>query len=197
MTKKNPPKRPLAPPRAHALDLGKPRTLEDIAAAFGATSPLAGVAPPVTDGAGYDAHLDPWCIVDLTTGETVLFGFALVHPVTNGLSWLHSSHVISLKMADLTATTRSGRRYVLGRYFNVTDISGEGEEARTAFDVMLGAEAKAMQSIRLLDAQWVAACKMARHLALPPPTRRQADIEAFTKSNQQDYVRLCNRHGLS
>ena len=82
----------------------------------------------MTGGAGYDAHLDPWCIVDLTTGESVLFEFALVHPVTDGLSWLHSCHVISLKMVDLTASTRSCRRYMLGRCFKVADVSGDGEE---------------------------------------------------------------------
>jgi hypothetical protein len=63
------------------------------------------------------------------------------------------------------------------------DVGAEGEEARVAFDHLLGRDYEGMDELWELDWHWVACRKMARHLSLEPPGRRSADVRAFITSN--------------
>lgn len=131
------------------------------------------------NGPGCDARLHPWCLVPVKTGENHLFGFAMFHPQTGGLSWMVSSELLELDPALDRARTRSGRRYLLGRRFEPIDIGAEGEEARLAFVGLIGKDFAGAAALRQLEDQWVVACKMARHLGLAPPPCRSSDIRQF------------------
>ena len=141
-----------------------------------------------------DAHLDPWSPVPLATGETILFGFALHHAETGGLSWMSSSELLELDIPAGRARTRSGRRYQLGRRFDAVDVGGEGPEARAAFELLIGDVADDMARLRNLDALWVSACKAARHLGVAPPDRKVPDITAFSDRNAAAYLALRRRN---
>ena len=145
--------------------------------------------------ADFDAYLDPWCAVPLIGGDDVLFGFALAHPTTGGLGWLVSTPVRSLDRKRRRAVTASGRRYRLGRRIALRDIPGQGEEAWLAFDLLVGADAADLDAVPPIsadpaaDRQWVAACKMARHLCLAAPSRAPREVEAFISENLHAYLR--------
>lgn len=142
-----------------------------------------------------DATLDPWCVVPII-GERVLFGYAVTHPETGGLSWMSSTPVRYLDETAQRATTASGRRYALGRRIEPTDVVTEGEEARVAFELLIGAaatDAAAGPSIsidRHPDACWVTACKMARHLGITPPARSPVAVQDFLRLHGEAYAAL-------
>ncbi len=144
---------------------------------------------------GAIAHLDPWCIVPITSGESLLFGYALWHPTTAGLGWMTSTELLELDAAAGIGRTRSGRRYTLGRRFEAMDVGAEGEEARAAFEHLLGSEFEGMKRLWEMDRQWVASQKVARHLRVPPPARRPADVKTFLDRHLVAYVALRDRGG--
>ena len=143
----------------------------------------------------FDAVLDPWCIVPVRDGEDVLFGYALSHPTTGGLSWIVSTPVRELDARRGRAVTASGRRYRLLRRIELEDIPAEGEEPWMAFDLMLrdaAADTDAVPPISAdppADTRWVAACKMARHLGLAPPRRAPREVEMFISRHLATYLR--------
>ena len=141
------------------------------------------------DGAP-DANLDPWCTVPLTSGETLLFGYALQHPDTGGLAWLASTEVLELDPVACSARTRSGRLYALGRQFEPMDIGAEGEEARLAFDHLASGEFEGMARLIALERYWVTCRKMGRHLGVEPPSRRLANVQAFIRIHGEAYRQL-------
>jgi hypothetical protein len=141
----------------------------------------------------WDAHLDPWCVARLATGEKLLFGYALVHPKTGGLGWMTSSYVASLDLSSGRARTASGRLYRLGRRFDVMDVGAEGEEARTAFDLAIGRDFDDALELRALDHNWVATCKAARFLKVRPPKRTRAAVDAFIDKHTEAYIELRRR----
>ena len=135
-----------------------------------------------------EASMDPWTAVPLVTGETILFGFAVRHPSSGGLVWMTSSELLVLDEDTGLARTRSGRRYRLGRRFDALDVSGEGEEPRTAFELLVGALHRDREALLVLDGAWLTACKMARHLELPAPSRAAADVAEFHIAHAAAYV---------
>jgi hypothetical protein len=135
-----------------------------------------------------DAHLDPWCAVPLETGETILFGYALHHAETGGLAWLGSSELLHLDAAVGRARTRSGRRYLLGRRFAAIDVGGEGEEARLAFQLLVGVDFEELDDLVEVDRRWLQAKKAARHLAVAPPARTDAATRAFFREHGAAYL---------
>lgn len=143
----------------------------------------------------FDAVLDPWCLVPLQDGEDVLFGYALSHPGTGGLSWLVSTPIRDLNPRRDRAVTASGRRYRLLRRIELEDIPDEGDEAWVAFDLMLGGDVADIDAVPPIsadppaDTRWVAACKMARHLGLAPPQRSPKNVEAFIAAHLSTYLR--------
>ncbi|MGX9967098.1 hypothetical protein ACVFYP_27495 [Roseomonas sp. F4] len=141
--------------------------------------------------------LDPWCIVEFADGTEALFGFAIENDATGGLAWMRSSPVESMREDGSRARTSSGRRYSLGRRITVGELPNE--EARYAFAIMM--------TPRLADPRvappvtedletarwWVAACKMARHLATDAPPLR--DPEAIGKFIVDNLTRYLSRPG--
>ena len=143
-----------------------------------------------------DATLDPWCVVPTVTGERLLFGYAVSHPKTGGLSWMCSSPVQQLDETGKRAVTASGRHYALGRPIEPADIVAEGEEAWLAFDLLIGSAARdaaAVPSIstdRRQDGKWLTACKVARHLGSAAPARTPLAVQAFLRRHGQTYLKL-------
>ena len=138
-----------------------------------------------------EAHLDPWCVVPLKTGESILFGYALRHPRTRGLSWTMSTPLMMLDESKGRAISASGRLYALGRRFDVNDIRDEGLEAWVAYGALLNTDAADQVPEWPFDWQqarrWVTACKMARHLGKVPPPFRAAEYELFIEANHAEY----------
>lgn len=127
---------------------------------------------------GSEARLDPWCTVELETGETILFGFATAHPITGGLAWTATSELRELNRARNAAKTMN-RRYALGREFDALDVGAEGEEARLAFQVLVGISYEDRDVLADVDRLWLQARKAARHLGVEPPDRTDAATRAF------------------
>lgn len=142
-----------------------------------------------------DAHLDPWCVVPLDAGGTILFGFALQHEATGGLAWLSSSVVLEIDAAAGRARTFSGRRYLLGRQFDPLDVGAEGEEARTAFGLLIGVDYEDQDELVEVDRRWLMATKAARHLGVEAPIRTDAATRAFVDKYQAAYFALRQRGG--
>jgi cell division protease FtsH len=145
-----------------------------------------------------DAVMDPWCLVPLVTGGRVLFGFALQHPRTGGLSWVRSTPVVNLDVAAERAATESGRHYELGRRMESASIPLEGEEAEVAYALLFGSAAMSIEpppiiTDRQLAIEWITACKMARHLGIVAPAHAPAAVEAFTAQNMEAYLLLRQR----
>ncbi|WP_109516977.1 hypothetical protein [Teichococcus aestuarii] len=141
------------------------------------------------------AAMDPWCLVALDTGYEHLFGFAIQHAGTGGLSWVLSTPVVWIDAATGRAQTESGRRYTLGRA--VTPEALPTLEARIAFALMVEPQLtdplplppvpKDLPAAR----KWVVACKMARHLGVePPPLKDEAAVAHFLGANMERYWRL-------
>ena len=126
--------------------------------------------------------MDPWSAVPLAGGSCVLFGYAALHPVTGGMSWVRSSQVIELHRPHGRAMTASGRSYSLGRRFRPGDVAAEGEEAWLAFLMLVGRSYHGHMAIpgsRETDGRWIAACKMSRHLGVVAPARHPASVGPF------------------
>lgn len=144
--------------------------------------------------------MDPWCLVLLTTGEEILFGYANRHPLTGGLSWMCSSPVDEFDCVGGRVRTRSGRIYSLGRRIYQSDIPSEGKEAYLAYELLLGDEVKGENALPRPDSDrgmarmWVITCKMARHLGLPPPDLVPAEISEFLVRHRRAYIALRAKH---
>ncbi len=118
-----------------------------------------------------DAFLDPWLLFELHDGLEILFGYAVNHPVTGGLSWMHSSPVKEFDEVACRARTVSGRLYALGRR---TAVECLDEEGRAVFDLLILKPGGFLAPDPLADfftGEWLAARKWARHLQVPPPPR--------------------------
>ena len=139
-----------------------------------------------------EAHLDPWCVVPLDVGGDVLFGFALSHPVTGGLGWTVTSELLELNWAGNGAKTMS-RRYLLGRRFDPLDVGAEGEEARLAFDLLIGVAFEDLDELVEVDLRWLQAMKAARHLRVEPPLRTAASTLEFFKRHAELYFAIRER----
>ncbi|NOG73675.1 hypothetical protein [Roseicella sp. DB1501] len=149
----------------------------------------------VCDDRRPDATMDPWCLVELGDGDEVLFGFAVEHARTGGLSWVRSTAVVWLDETAGRARTASGRRYALGRRTTMADLPTE--EARIAFALLVGPHLADPDAGPPVDgdpaaaAAWVAACKVARHLGLDaPPLSDPAAVARFITSNIESYALL-------
>lgn len=137
--------------------------------------------------------MDPWCLVELADGSEALFGFAIEHGGTGGLSWVLSTSVVWLDAEAGRARTLSGRRYTLGR--RVTAMELPTEEARIAFALLVTPHLDVHTATPpttgdpATGAAWVAACKMSRHLNVaPPPLHDPAAVRDFLGSNMERYM---------
>ena len=143
-----------------------------------------------------DARVDPWCLVLLTTGEEILFGFASQHPTTGGLSWMCSSPVRKIDFIARKARTESGRLYSLGRRIGQEAIPAEGQEAWLAYDLLVSGDAEDEDAVprisadRKMDGAWLTACKMARNLGVTPPARVPAQISGFLMGHSPAYLAM-------
>jgi len=146
--------------------------------------------------AAADAYMDPWCVVPLIGGDRLLFGFAVRHPGTGGLSWVRSTPIRHLDEAAACAITASGRRYALGRRIEPEDVPLEGEEAWLAFDLLIGPDAADDAAVPPIsadgspDAEWITACKIARHLSVAAPDRAPARVDEFMRRHIAAYLAL-------
>ena len=132
-----------------------------------------------------DAHLDPWCPVEIAPGVDILFGFAERHPLTGGQSWMQSSPIVSLDEDTGVARTQSGRSYSLG-----TRLEPTGEEALCALGILTGrAPAGRPGEDRERDVMWLTACKVARWCRAVCPPRTDAEaIRAFLATHRAAYM---------
>ncbi|MFC3125090.1 hypothetical protein ACFOD4_08465 [Pseudoroseomonas globiformis] len=130
----------------------------------------------------------------LQDGAEVLFGYAVRHPATGGLSWVSSTEIEELDAVGGRARTRSGRLYELGRQIALEDIPVEGEEAWVAFELLLGHDVADPEAVppRVVDPaadrEWVAACKAARHLGVVAPRRIPREVAAFFDQYRVAYL---------
>ena len=136
-----------------------------------------------------DAHLDPWCVARGRHGWRILFGFALRHPSTGGLSWMASTELVRMDLEASLCGTRSGRVYLLGRRFRPEEVALEGEEAALAFAILVEEDrASGSQSAPTrLDRLWLSSCKTARHLGVAPPGRDRREIIGFMNRHLAEY----------
>lgn len=143
----------------------------------------------------FDAELDPWLHVDLADGTRVLFGYAVSHVETGGLAWTRSSPVRRYEARTGLVITASGRRYRLGRRIACLDLPDL--EARVAFALLIGPDLNVSFSdlvgpgIREGEAaDWLRACKVARHIGARPPPLDGAAITAFLGHHEATYRRM-------
>ncbi len=138
-----------------------------------------------------DAVLDPWCLVP-ADDETSLYGFAITHPATGGLSWLLSTSVLVIDEALGRALTRSGRLYALRQRITVATLPTE--EARIAYALIAGPYLGIEPAVLIgeLDEsvarQWVIACKISRHLGVEAPLRDHIQLADFFQRHSADYA---------
>lgn len=143
-----------------------------------------------------DAALHPWLLVQDPT-DSVLFGYALWHPGTGGLAWTLSTPVDHLDERLGRAVTSSGRRYELGQRIEPPDLPTA--EARIAYAVLVGPVIGADLTFLLggldpgLAAEWVGACKIARHLGIDPPCRSARAVNEFLRQHANPYTTLMRR----
>ncbi len=116
------------------------------------------------------ALVDPWLLVTGHDG-LCLFGFAVRHGGTGGLSWVLSTPVRYLDLLSAQARTRSGRRYDLGQCITVHELD---EEAGVALHLLL--DRQHFHPGPDSDARWLTACKMARHVGVAIPSRNCAEL---------------------
>jgi hypothetical protein len=131
----------------------------------------------------------------METGGSILFGFALHHAETGGLARLSSSQLVDLKEAAGRARTLSGRRYRLGRRFDPLDVGSEGEEARLAFQLLIGVDYEEQDELVEVDRRWLMAMKAARHLGVEPPIRSDSATRSFFETYIEAYFALRKRGG--
>lgn len=148
-----------------------------------------GIRMTLTD---FDAELDPWLSVPVSDGSQVLFGFATAHVETGGLAWTRSSPIRQSDARTRRPITASGRRYLLGRRIGCLDLPDL--EARCAFALLIGPDLGLSFSdlvgpeVRQHEAaDWLRACKMARHLGLHPPPLQAAKVAVFIHQNEEAY----------
>ena len=91
---------------------------------------------PNADGTPPDVLLDPWCRVTATSGQDLLFGFALRDFDSGGPAWAVSP-VSQLDVAGGCAVVEGGGRHLLGRQMVVAEVPERGLEARFAFEVLV------------------------------------------------------------
>jgi hypothetical protein len=137
------------------------------------------------------ARLDPWCLVPFL-GADCLFGFAIYHNGTGGLSWMRSSGVAYLDETLARARTESGRLYELGRRTAVADL--QGPEAWAALYLLVKTPSDFSEEAQLLGA-WLTTCKMARWLGLPPPSRNPVEVRQFLAAHGEAYRSRWSRRG--
>lgn len=154
--------------------------------------PRRGSEPPAEDGAAMgspmdaNAHLDPWMVFcERLGGEgsppaLFLFGYALHHHRLLGLSWIRTSPVVTLSPGAGRALTASGSRYALGR--PVASPDDLGHEGRVAWNGLVRGGGSP------LERRWVAACKAARWLGVPPPALDEDAVAAFEAEHTARYV---------
>ena len=148
------------------------------------SSPATGLAVPRPD-----ACMDPWLTVD-ATGETCLFGYALLHPRTGGLSWVLTTPLVGFDRHGRQARTASGRLYALGREIRQEELDEEGAVALR----LLVRHPYATDPASERDRIWLASQKMARHLGAPPPTRNSHDtVIQFVALNALRYRAVRSR----
>lgn len=142
------------------------------------------------------ARMDPWCVVPVRDGKEVLFGYAIRHPTTGGLSWVSSTEIEELDATAGRARTRSGRLYELGRRIELQDIPEEGEEPWIAIELLLGHDVDDPKAVPprvadpAADTEWVLACKAARHLGVTPPRRMPREVTVFLDRHLAAYLRV-------
>lgn len=145
------------------------------------------------------AVMDPWILVDTRDSKQVLFGFCMRHPETGGLSWTRSTPVVYLYEKLGLAQTASGRHYVLGA--RISPAALPTEEAQLAFSLLVGAgpldlNNEALSAKGYHDAaEWIRACKVARHLKVEPPKRRAEEVARFMSAHLGAYLALRARGG--
>lgn len=143
-----------------------------------------------------DAVLDPWLLTS-EGPDGSLFGYATRHPATGGLAWTLSTTVRQLDMRRGRAVTASGRRYDLGRRIELPELPDD--EARIAYALLVCPIIGIDPAMHLgtvdpmLAADWVRACKMARHLGVPRPERELKAVSAFLGRHADAYVTLMRR----
>jgi hypothetical protein len=148
-------------------------------------------APTAGPGWIAGAALDPWLVVSDGVDEA-LFGYAVRHPGTGGLAWTLSTPLRHLDVARGRATTASGRRYDLGHRLEVPDLPDE--EARISYAVLVCPLIGIDPAVHLgaldplLAADWVRACKVARHLGVDPPVREAASVARFLDRHADRYA---------
>jgi hypothetical protein len=144
-----------------------------------------------TDRWTADAALDPWLLVS-DDPDSPLYGYAEVHPSTGGLAWTVTTPVQHFDIHRGRAVTASGRRYRLGRRIEVSTLPDR--EARFAYVLLvaipLGLDADALLggTHPRLAAEWVRACKMARHLGIAPPGCERDAVLEFLHFHADRYV---------
>ena len=130
------------------------------------------------------AIMNPWMEVE-AFDQPCLFGFAEQHPSTGGLSWVLSTEIKEMTPAADRARTASGRIYALGREISLRELD---EEGRVALRLLLTAGQDGYPG-RNDDRDWVVACKVARHLRLEPPLRRDPTaVKRFLRLNADAYI---------
>lgn len=139
-----------------------------------------------------NARMDPWCSVEIDGGAEILFGFAVEHEATGGLSWVRSSPVVWFLDDCRRAQTQSGRRYSLGRRIDLNRLPTE--EARFAFAILVAPYlddpdiAPPVAGNLHAAERWLIACKMARHLKTETPPLSNPDaVNEFIVTNMERY----------
>jgi hypothetical protein len=143
-----------------------------------AATPLANA--PVT------AKMTLWMTVD-AHGDECLFGFAVQHPTTGGLSWVLSTPIVEFTQTADRARTESGRVHALGRQISSRDLD---EEGRVALRLLLADDMSEYPG-RNDDVAWLTSQKMARHLGVgPPPRGAYVAVEQFIERHRRAYLAL-------
>ena len=71
-----------------------------------------------------------------------------------------------------------------------------------AFDILIGRDTDDPDAVPAIsadpsaDVQWLAACKVARHLRLQPPGRAPREVEAFIQRHLAEYLRHRRSDGI-
>lgn len=148
------------------------------------------------------ARMDPWCSAEIDGGAEILFGFAVEHEATGGLSWVRSSAVVWFSDDFSRAQTQSGRRYTLGRRTVLDRLPDE--EARLAFAILVAPYlddpelAPPVAGNMHTAERWLIACKMARHLNTEtPPLSNPNAVDEFIAINLERYSSLRSGRRLS
>ncbi len=129
------------------------------------------------------AALNPWVLLASRDGDARLFGYAPNHHRLGGRSWIVTSRILHLDEAASLARTESGTTYLLGDRIEADDL--RDEESRLAFDALVLRRGEVPPETRA----WLASCKVARWVALPPPIRSdRVGIETFLAKNMDTYM---------